>query len=380
MKDGPAPADRQGPLGRWLDTWRARLAPPRGRKLATGLAIGAAGGFLAQLAGVPLAWMLGPLFLCMAATLAGVPADVPLWMRTNFMFVIGLFLGESFEGLDPGLILRWPISMAGAVLYLPLATAFAFFYYRWIVREERMTALCSSIPGGLTAVVVVSGALGADERNVALAQSLRIAFVVCMAPAVAFGLLGYPPPPENLFEGQQLMSAADLALTVGASLALLWALRRTSIPALTMVCPLVASAGLRMAGLVEGVLPHALVEVGLLVMGASIGTRFAGVDPRRLLRFGVLTFGGTAILMAVAGLLAWAASLLTGIDLVVLLLAYAPGGVAEMSLIALAIDADAGFVAVHHLVRIICVMIAVPLLTVAARRSPAAGAEPSRGP
>jgi uncharacterized membrane protein AbrB (regulator of aidB expression) len=60
---------------------------------------------------------------------------------------------------------------------------------------------------------------------------------------------------------------------------------------------------------------------------------------------------------------------MTGIDLVVLLLAYAPGGVAEMSLIALAIGADAGFVAVHHLVRIVCVMVAVPLLTVAARRS-----------
>ena len=36
---------------------------------------------------------------------------------------------------------------------------------------------------------------------------------------------------------------------------------------------------------------------------------------------------------------------------------------------ALAIDADAGFVAVHHLVRIVCVMIAVPMLALAARRA-----------
>lgn len=352
----------------WADLWRARLTPGRTARLLVGLAIGAVGGFAAQAAGVPLAWMLGPLFFCMAATLARLPADVPLWMRSNFMFVIGLFLGESFEGLDPGLILRWPVSMAGAVLYLPLATALAFLYYRLIVREARMTALCSSIPGGLTAVVVISSAIGADERNVALAQSLRIAFVVCMAPFVAFGLLGYPPPTETMFEGQRLMSLPDLALVVAVSVALIYLLRRTGIPVLTMVCPLVASAGLRMAGVVEGVLPNFLVEIGLLVMGASIGTRFTGIDPRRLLRFGVLTFGGTAILMAVAGLLAWAVSRLTGIALVELLLAYAPGGVAEMSLIALAIDADAGFVAVHHLVRIVCVMIAVPLLSVAARQ------------
>ncbi len=140
-----------------------------------------------------------------------------------------------------------------------------------------------------------------------------------------------------------------------------------------MVCPLIASAGLRMTGLIEGVLPHFLVEFGLLVMGSSIGTRFAGVEIGRMLRFGALTFGGTAILMAVAGAFAWVVSWLTGIQLVVLLLSYAPGGVAEMSLIALAIQADAGFVAVHHLVRIICVMIAVPLLSVAARRAPAEG-------
>jgi membrane AbrB-like protein len=122
-----------------------------------------------------------------------------------------------------------------------------------------------------------------------------------------------------------------------------------------------------MAGLIEGVLPHVLVEIALLVMGASIGCRFAGVEPMRLVRFGGLTFG-TGVLMAVAGGFAAAVAALTGIDLVVLLLAYAPGGVAEMSLIALAIHADAGFVAVHHLVRILCVMAAVPLLGILVAR------------
>ena len=67
-------------------------------------------------------------------------------------------------------------------------------YYDWIAGEQKMTALCSSIPGGLIAVVVVSGSLGADEKQVALAQSLRIAIVVCIAPVVAFGLLGYAQP------------------------------------------------------------------------------------------------------------------------------------------------------------------------------------------
>jgi membrane AbrB-like protein len=222
----------------WAATWRARLAPQPLGRLALGLAVGAIGGFAAAALGLPLAWMLGPLFLCMAASLARLPIDVPMWMRTNFLFLIGLFLGESFEGLDAQQILRWPVSMAGAVLYLPVATAFAYAYYRHLLRQRAMTALCSSIPGGLIAVVMMSGALGADERNVALAQALRIAFVVCLAPVVAFGLLGYPPPDAATFAGERLMSLPDFALAVAASLALMLLLARTRLPILSMVCPL----------------------------------------------------------------------------------------------------------------------------------------------
>ena len=349
-------------IAAFLDTWRARLTPVKLARMALGLAIGAVGGFVAQHFHVPLAWMLGPLFFCMAASLAGLPAEVPLWMRAQFMLLIGLFLGESFDGLAAEDILRWPVSIAGAVLYMPVATALAFLYYRYAVRENPMTALCSSIPGGLTAVVLISSSLGADERNVALAQSLRIAFVVCMAPFVAFGLMGYAQPPEDAYAELNLISLPDLALLLGVSFAMIWALRNTGIPILGMVCPLIASAVLRLTGQIEGVLPHWLVEVGLLVLGASVGGRFIGVPVGRLVRFGALTFGGTAVLMGVAAAFAFAVSAISGQPLIGLLLAYAPGGVAEMSLIAFAIDANPGFVAVHHLVRIIFVMIMVPVM------------------
>ncbi len=349
-------------IAAWKAKWSARLTRTLMARLVLGLVIGAVGGFVAEYFHVPLAWMLGPLFFCMAASVAGLPAEVPIWMRANFMLLIGLFLGESFDGLTLDDVMRWPVSMAGAVLYLPIATGAAYLYYRHVVRDHPVTALCSSIPGGLNAIVAISGSLGADERNVALAQSLRIAIVVCMAPAVAFGLMGYAVPTEAAFTSQDLISLGDLAILLAASLWLMWVLRNSGVPILAMVCPLFASAVLRMGGVIEGVLPHWLVEIGLLVLGASVGGRFAGVSPARLLRFGALTLGGTAILMAVAAVLALGVSLITGQELIWLLLAYAPGGVAEMSLIALAIDANPGFVAVHHVVRIIFVMIVVPLM------------------
>jgi membrane AbrB-like protein len=354
------------------DSWSERLSPERLKKLGLGLLLGAIGGAVADDFNVPLAWMLGALFVTMFARVAGAPIDVPIWVRAAFLILIGLFLGESFEGVKAAELLQWPISIAAAMLYVPVATACAYLFYRYLAGEQKMTAICSSIPGGLIAVVVVSGSLGADEKQVALAQSLRIAIVVVMAPLVAFSLLGYAPPSDATFEKHALIGLPDLGLLLVVTAIVMWVMQRLRIPIPYMVGPLFASAALRLAGLVEGVLPHQLVEVALVVTGSSIGTRFHGVSPSRLFSFGLLTLGGTSILMLVSAVFALAVSALTGQDFLVALLAYAPGGVAEMSLIALAIDANPGFVAIHHVARIIFVLLSVPVLTawVARRRAP----------
>jgi uncharacterized protein len=44
-------------------------------------------------------------------------------------------------------------------------------------------------------------------------------------------------------------------------------------------------------------------------------------------------------------------------DQVLLLLAYSPGGLAEMSLIALSLGIEVAFVAAHHVIRVLIVMI-----------------------
>jgi membrane AbrB-like protein len=355
------------------DSWSERLRPHNLKKLALGLALGAIGGAVANYFHVPLAWMLGALFVTMFARVAGAPIDVPIWVRANFLILIGLFLGESFEGVKVAELLQWPISIGFAMLYVPVAAACAYVFYRYLAGEEKMTAICSSIPGGLIAVVVVSGSLGADERQVALAQSLRIAIVVCMAPLVAFGLLGYPTPGEAVLAERPLIALDDLAILIAGAAVVMWVMMRLRVPIPYMVGPLLASAALRLMGLVEGVLPHQLVEVALVVTGSSIGTRFHGVSPSHLLRFGLLTLGGTSVLMLVTAVFALTVSAQTGQEFLVTLLAYAPGGVAEMSLIALAIDANPGFVAIHHVARIIFVLLAVPVLTAWVGRRTAGG-------
>jgi uncharacterized membrane protein AbrB (regulator of aidB expression) len=51
-----------------------------------------------------------------------------------------------------------------------------------------------------------------------------------------------------------------------------------------------------------------------------------------------------------------------GIPFAAALLAFSPGGLAEMSLIALSMNVDAAYVSSHHIVRIFMIVLAAPLL------------------
>ena len=79
--------------------------------------------------------------------------------------------------------------------------------------------------------------------------------------------------------------------------------------------------------------------------------------------------------MAVTVLLALLVDQVAGFGFIELLLAYAPGGLAEMSLIALALQANAPFVATHHIARIAMVVMAAPVVfkLIDSKRPTAAG-------
>src|SRR5690606_9573469 len=90
-------------------------------------------------------------------------------------------------------------------------------------------------------------------------------------------------------------------------------------------------------------------------MGATIGCRFVGTPVAEIFRILGYSVGSFVILMAVAGGLAVGVSMISGHGVLELLLAYAPGGLGEMSLVALALHLEVAFVATHHSFRVIMV-------------------------
>ena len=82
--------------------------------------------------------------------------------------------------------------------------------------------------------------------------------------------------------------------------------------------------------------------------------------------------GATALMLICTVAFALVLAPLTGMRSTPLILAFAPGGLAEVSLIAISLGVETAFVATHHVARIAMIVIGVPIVFRAKRRLRAA--------
>ena len=109
--------------------------------------------------------------------------------------------------------------------------------------------------------------------------------------------------------------------------------------------------------------PDPIVQIGAqALVGAWVGTRFIGFDwtlLRSLLPAAFFAFAG-ALLAAVAFAAATAA--LIKAPFVQVLVAFAPGGLEAMTMMAFALGLDPLFVGVHHFARFLLISAALPIV------------------
>lgn len=325
------------------------------------LGVGAVGGAVFALLSIPLAWMLGPMVVNIVASVRGAPVLVPHSVRVVTLCVIGVFLGGSFS---PDLLDRageWALSLSLMILFIPLITIIASFYYRKFAKFDAPTAMFSGAPGTLTAMVIIGGESGADERMIALTQGLRVVVVVFLMPlVVTMAMATGPSSASFLPDGGEFLWSEGAMLLIAAVFGLGLA-RAFRLPASAMTGAMLASAALYLSGLVSWRPPDLALWVCLWILGSAIGSRFSTVTPKTFFRVSRHAIAATALVIGVSAIFAFGVSEITGAAFLTTLLSFTPGGVAEMCLIAIAFDIDPAFVAVHHLVRIAILITLAPL-------------------
>lgn len=325
------------------------------------LAVGGAGGLFFWWLHAPLPWVVGSMAACAITSVAGAPIQASAATRRPMAAVIGVVLGSSFGPHLFDHMRDWIVPLAALPFFLGTAALLCVTYFRRVARFDPATAYFAGMPGGIAEMVLMGGERGADEKTVGLIHGARIFLVVFILPFLI--RLEHPATGRvaATVAGGDVANWSLLAWALGCVVVGLGVGRLLRLPAWHLVGPLAVSAAVHMTGLADFHIPAwglAAAQVGL---GATIGCRFVGLTVRLLLRTLALAAGSTLILLAVT--FAWAAGVgtLTGIDPLLLILAYSPGGLAEMSMVALSLALEPGFVIVHHLTRVVLVLIGAPL-------------------
>jgi len=332
-------------------------------RLALTLVVGAIGGWVFDQADLPLAWMIGALVFTTVAAVAGAPLHSSQKVRQPLVAIIGVLLGAQFTPEMAARIPEWWATVLALILYIGGCTALLYWYFRRLLGHDPVTAYCAATPGGLNEMVLVAQDMGGDDRTVALVHASRVLITVLVVPFgfVALGLYDQSdrPPLGAAFGDIPLDEAA--ILTAGGIVGFFGA-KALKIPAAALTGPMVVSAILHLVGASTIAPPGPLVAAAQVVVGSALGARFAGVPIGRVLRTIFHSLGSTAVMIGFTIGLAAAAAQFVDASIPALVLALAPGGLAEMSLIALALGIEAAFVAGHHIIRIALIVIAMPTI------------------
>lgn len=322
------------------------------------VASGAAGGWFASTIGLPLPWMMGPMLVVGVIGIAGLQHNghgvhVPLWLRTSMIPVIGVMLGSGFTPDVVAGMRQWWITLSALAVLVIVTSCLVYLFYRRVYQFDPATAYFASIPGGLIDMAIIGEGQGGDGRTISLLHFSRILIAVVCLPFLMQHMYGISGSASlQVGEETAAIEALDVALLAGCAVVGYYGGSLIRLPGAQISGPLLLSATAHATQMTAASPPEWLIVLAQIIVGSALGARFAGVSFRAAGRLMLAAVFATAIMFVVMLATALALSPFVDVPLAALILAYAPGGVTEMSLIALSLNIGVAFVTTHHIARI----------------------------
>jgi len=333
--------------------------------LALAIVAGILGALAFHALTLPLPWMLGPVCVVTVLALAGAKVRVQYILREPMVILIAVMLGSYFTPETLQDAREYAVSMTMLALYVVFTVVLLIVYFRKVGGYDFATCYFASIPGGLMEMVVMGSQMGGDDRKIFLAHGTRILLVVITIP-IWFRLVEGYVPQGGLGVGSNTVPLADFALLDGMILTACGAIgffagKAVHLPAYRFTGPLIVSAIAHLTEFTASKPPSELIVLAQLVLGSSLGCRYVGVRLREIAGTLKVAFGAALLLMGCAVAFSYGIHFATGFKSEALLLSLSPGGLVEMTLIALALGIDVAFITIHHLVRIVLAVVVAPL-------------------
>ena len=299
----------------------------------------------------PLPWLIGPLLAMACGKFFGARLASPKGGRAAGQLVIGCALGLYFTPVVAGeVVAHWPVLIAAAVFAVVLAYASGWFLTR-TTGLDATTALFASVPGGAAEMTILGERFGARPDRVVLAQSLRVMIVVVIVPFVftSLGVHGIDPnrPAQPDVDAAGLLALLAMAAAAGTLLA------KLRVPNAWMLGPLAVAIGLTVGGVGLSAMPVWLSNAAQVLLGCALGSGFERASLRAAPRFIAMVCVSVVLAILGSALFAWGVALAAAVPISTMVLATAPGGMAEMCVTAKVLQLGVPLVTAAHVARVI---------------------------
>ncbi len=324
-------------------------------------AISAIGAALFLALGLPLPFLLGPMFGCLTAALAGVRlrgfGPLAPAMRT----ILGVAVGASVTPQLVGRLGDFAVSVALVPLFVAIIGLIGYPYFRRVCGFDQKTAYYAAMPGGLQDMIAFGEEAGANPRTLSLVHATRVLVIVSLMPFILKGLWGLsldnaPGEPASA------IPPLELAIMVGCAIIGWRGGLRIGLFGAAILGPMAVTALASLTDLIHHRPPAEAIVLAQFFIGTSVGIYYVGVTATELRRVILEALGYCLMLACLSVAFAEAVALTGTARLQDALLAFAPGGQAEMVVLAIVAGTDIAYVVSIHLTRLIVVITGAPIV------------------
>ena len=305
---------------------------------------------------LPLPWVLGPAFIVAVFALFKVEVNIPSNFRNPFIGIIGVWLGTSFNQSLIENLENWIVSILLLIIYVPIAYLLTFLFLIKFRKINIPEAFFIASPGGLLEMVLGAESCGADSKQVGIIHMIRIFLTVFIVPFLILTLFPgsflreplWPNLEIEIIDCFLLLIIVPIGLKIGGVL---------KIPGPRLFGPLIISGIISFFEIYDLNIPILVFILSQLIVGSFFGSNFNGLS--WIIARKYLGHAAAIVICLLFSLIPFLffMKLIGNIKPEAMILAFAPGGVNEMGLVASVLNIEPAFVITHHLFRLTIVMI-----------------------
>lgn len=309
---------------------------------------------------LPLPWLLGPITACLIAALAGVQMRGIKPVNEAMRTVLGVAVGATFTPpLLMSMVGMWPTLMLIPVMIVCIGLI-GVPYFQRLWGFDFATSYYSAMPGGLQDMLIFGEEAGGNPRSLSLIHATRVLVIVAALPFILQGIweadLSNPPG-----EPASSIALSQLVLMVACAWAGWYGAKAIGMFGASILGPLIVAAACALAGLLQHRPPAEAIWAAQFFIGMTVGVKYSGITMAEV-RHDLTAALGFCVILIILTLIfvegVYMFQLAPGMEA---LLAFAPGGQAELTVLALIVGADVAFVIAHHVLRIFVVILGAPL-------------------